>query len=172
MTDTPKPKTAEKSPSTEGTELVRLRHVALFTDGACSGNPGPGGWAFILRDVKTQKELTGSGGDYETTNNRMEMQAVIEGLRALKKSCRVSLYSDSNYVLQGLQTWMAGWKKKGWVRMEGGRKKPIKNVELWQTLDAMVTQHSISYHHVKGHSGHPENERCDVMAVEASQKFR
>lgn len=122
--------------------------------------------------MKTKKELTGSGGAAETTNNRMEMQAVIEGLKALKKSCRVSLYSDSSYVLQGLQTWMPGWKKKGWVRIEGGRKKPIKNVELWQALDGLIAQHSISYHHVKGHSGHPENERCDEMAVEASQRYR
>ena len=149
-----------------------MRHVALFTDGACSRNPGPGGWAFILRDLKTKKELTGSGGAAETTNNRMEMQAVIEGLQALKKRCRVSLYSDSIYVLQGLETWMPGWKKKGWVRLEGGRKKPVKNVELWQALDALVSQHAVTFHHVKGHSGHPENERCDVMAVEASQKFR
>ena len=148
-----------------------LRHVELYTDGACSGNPGPGGWAFILRDVKTGKELTGAGGQRDTTNNRMEMQAVIEGLTALKKSCRVELYSDSSYVLQGLQKWMAGWKKKGWVRMEGGRKKPVKNVELWQDLDRLVVQHAMKYHHVKGHSGHPENERCDAMAVEASQNI-
>ena len=149
-----------------------IREVELYTDGACSGNPGPGGWAFILRDVKTQKELTGAGGERDSTNNRMEMQAVIHGLKALKKSCRVRLYSDSSYVLQGLQSWMAGWKKKGWVRMEGGRKKPVKNVELWQELDKLVTLHQISYHHVKGHSGHPENERCDEMAVEASQNYR
>ncbi|MEZ6137492.1 MAG: ribonuclease HI [Pirellulaceae bacterium] len=153
-------------------DSVALRQVTLFTDGACSRNPGPGGWAFILRDAKTRKELTGSGGDSETTNNRMELQAVIEGLRSLKKSCRVSLYSDSKYVLQGLQSWMPGWKKKGWVRMEGGRQKPIKNVELWQQLDKLIAKHQLSFHHVKGHSGHPENERCDVMAVEASQKFR
>ncbi len=149
-----------------------MRRVELFTDGACSGNPGPGGWAFILRDVKTQKELTGSGGERNSTNNRMEMQAVIEGLRSLKKRCRVELYSDSSYVLQGLQKWMTGWKKKGWVRMEGSRKKPVKNVELWQQLDQLIDQHDISYHHVRGHSGHPENERCDEMAVEASQNFR
>ncbi len=150
----------------------QIRVVELYTDGACSGNPGPGGWAFVLRDAKTRKELTGSGGDYETTNNRMEMQAVIEGLSKLKKKCRVELYSDSSYVLQGLREWMRGWKKKGWVRMEGGKKKPVKNVELWQQLDALVSKHDMSYHHVKGHSGHPENERCDEMAVEASMKFR
>lgn len=159
-------------PSPDGASAVEVRQVALFTDGACSGNPGPGGWAFILRDAKTMKEKSGSGGASETTNNRMELQAVIEGLRSLKKRCHVSLYSDSNYVLQGLQTWMAGWKKKGWVRIEGGRKKPLKNVELWQQLDELVNQHKLSYHHVKGHNGHPENELCDEMAVAASQKFR
>ncbi len=149
-----------------------LRVVELYTDGACSGNPGPGGWAFVLRDKRTRKEMTGSGGASETTNNRMEMQAVIEGLKALKKRCRVELYSDSSYVLQGLQSWMIGWKKKGWMRMEGGRKKPVKNVELWQELDRCVSLHEMAYHHVKGHSGHPENERCDVMAVEAAQRYR
>jgi len=165
------PGDGDATPSASPTP-VALRAVALFTDGACSGNPGPGGWAFILRDLKTKKELTGSGGDRETTNNRMEMQAVIEGLSVLKKRCQVSLHSDSTYVLQGLQSWMVGWKKNGWMRMEGGRKKPIKNVELWQELDELIAKHALSYHHVKGHSGHIENERCDVMAVEASQAFR
>ncbi len=150
----------------------QLREVQLYTDGACSRNPGPGGWAFILRDCKTGKELTGSGGERDSTNNRMELQAVIEGLKALKKSCRVQLYSDSKYVLQGLTTWMAGWKSKGWMRMEGGKKKPVKNVEQWQELDKLIVLHQITYNHVRGHSGHEENERCDVMAVEASMNFR
>lgn len=149
-----------------------LRKVELYTDGACSGNPGPGGWAFILRDVRTKKELTGSGGEAESTNNRMEMQAVIEGLRSLKRKCHVDLYSDSSYVLQGLKSWVKGWKKNGWMRKEGGKKKPVKNVELWKELDLLTSQHEVNYHHVKGHSGHPENERCDEMAVEASMKFR
>ncbi|RMF36709.1 MAG: ribonuclease HI [Planctomycetota bacterium] len=149
-----------------------MRRVELFTDGACSGNPGPGGWAFILRDVQTKRELTGSGGEAETTNNRMEMQAVIEGLRALKRRCHIDLYSDSNYVLQGLKSWMAGWKRNGWMRNERGRKKPVKNVELWQELDRLLQKHEVHFHHIRGHSGHPENERCDQMAVEASQKFR
>ncbi len=152
-------------------KTLSLREVDLFTDGACSRNPGPGGWAFILRDKKTKKELTGSGGERDSTNNRMELKAVIEGLKSLKKQCRVALHSDSKYVLQGLQEWMQGWKKKGWVRMEGGKRKPVKNVELWQELDQLIAKHRISYHHVRGHSGHPENERCDVMAVEASQNF-
>ncbi len=153
-------------------EKKALREVALFTDGACSGNPGPGGWAFILRDLKTGKELTGSGGERDSTNNRMELQAAIEGLRSLKKSCHVHLYADSKYVLQGLTEWMAGWKAKGWVRMEGRQRKPVKNVEQWQELDKLVAVHKLTYHHVRGHSGHIENERCDVMAVEASMNFR
>lgn len=157
---------------TDAAESRALREVKLFTDGACSGNPGPGGWAFILRDVKTGKELTGAGGRPETTNNQMELQAVIEGLKALKKSCRVQLHSDSKYVLQGLTEWMAGWKARGWMRIEGSKKKPVKNVEQWQQLDTLVGQHSISYHHVRGHSGHIENERCDQMAVAASLKYQ
>lgn len=149
-----------------------LREVELYTDGACSGNPGPGGWAFILRDRKTGKELTGSDGERETTNNRMEMMAVVQGLRALKKSCRVELYSDSSYVLKGLREWMAGWKRLGWKRKDGRHLVPLKNAELWQELDALVQLHQMSYHHVRGHSGHPENERCDVMAVAASERYR
>jgi ribonuclease HI len=156
----------------EKPEKRALREVQLYTDGACSGNPGPGGWAFILRDIKTGKELLGSGGERDSTNNRMELQAVIQGLRALKKSCNVQLYSDSKYVLQGITEWMQGWKRNGWARKEGGKTKPVKNVELWQELDQLVGLHKISYHHIRGHSGHPENERCDVMAVEASMNFR
>lgn len=163
--------TADVTNSSPKSPVAELRKVALFTDGACSGNPGPGGWAFILRDLKTQKELLGSGGEPVTTNNQMELRAVIEGLNALKKSCDVQLYSDSKYVLQGLESWMAGWKKKGWARMEGGKRKPVKNVELWQQLDSLVTLHKLTCHHVRGHSGHVENERCDQMAVAASQKY-
>lgn len=155
----------------ESTERV-LRSVQLFTDGACSGNPGPGGWAFILRDLKTGKELTGSGGMAETTNNQMELQAVIEGLKSLKKSCRVELHADSKYVLQGLTEWMAGWKSRGWMRMEGRKKMPVKNVEQWKQLDELIQLHSMSYHHVRGHSGHIENERCDEMAVAASMQYQ
>ena len=101
----------------------------------------------------------------------MELRAVIEGLRTLKKSCEVHLYSDSKYVLQGIETWMAGWKKKGWMRSEGGKLKPVKNVELWQELDAQVSRHKLRLNHVRGHSGHVENERCDELAVAASQKY-
>lgn len=145
-----------------------LPHVQLYTDGGCSGNPGPGGWAFILRHVATGKEREGSGGEAHTTNNRMEMTAVIEGLTALKRTCRVDLYMDSEYVRQGLMTWMAGWKKKNWKTKEG---KPVKNDDLWKQLDVLIAEHEIEFHHVKGHSGHPENERCDVLAVAAYQKY-
>lgn len=159
--------------SAEGEAEKRvLRAVQLYTDGACSGNPGPGGWAFILRDLKTGKELTGAGGCRDATNNQMELQAVIEGLSSLKKSCRVELHCDSKYVLQGITEWMPGWKSRGWMRLEGGKKKPVKNVEQWKQLDTLVVMHSISYHHVRGHSGHVENERCDQMAVAASLDYQ
>lgn len=150
----------------------KLRKVELYTDGACSGNPGPGGWAFILRDVKTGRELTGSGGASQTTNNQMEMQAVIEGLQSLTKRCNVTLYSDSSYVLQGLQQWLAGWKAKGWKRKQNGRMQPVKNIDLWQELDRQAGRHQMNYVHVRGHTGHPENERCDAMAVAACQQFQ
>ncbi len=153
-------------------EFKKLRLVELYTDGACSGNPGPGGWAYILRDGPTRQEREGSGGEGDSTNNRMELMAVIQGLRALTRPCQVELHADSNYVLQGMQSWMAGWKKNGWKRRDGRRLEEVKNVELWQALDEAMAQHTINFHHVRGHTGHPENERCDVMAVEASQKFR
>lgn len=160
------------STPTPNSTSTALREIELYTDGACSFNPGPGGWAYILRDVKTGKELEGSGGESDSTNNRMEMLAVIHGLKALKKSCRVKLYSDSNYVLQGLREWLVGWKRNGWQRKEKNKLVAIKNSELWQELDRLIQLHSMSYHHVKGHSGHPENERCDQLAVAASEKFR
>ena len=149
-----------------------LRTVFLYTDGACSGNPGPGGWAYILRDGPTQKEKEGSGGERETTNNKMEMQAVIEGLKALSRPCRVELYSDSNYVLQGLQSWVKGWKKNGWRRKSGRGWEEVKNVESWKRLDELIAIHEMHYHHVRGHTGHPENERCDQLAVAASYEYR
>lgn len=163
-------KQSDTAPGPASPASGQLRKVQLYTDGACSGNPGPGGWAFVLRDVKTGKELTGAGGERDSTNNRMELRAVIEGLKSLKKRCYVELYSDSSYVLQGLQSWMHGWKRNGWQRKEKGKLKPVKNLELWQELDQLISQHTIQFHHVKGHSGHPENERCDQMAVEASQQ--
>ncbi|MEM6690622.1 MAG: ribonuclease HI [Planctomycetota bacterium] len=148
-----------------------LRPVELYTDGACSGNPGPGGWAFILRCGKTGKELEKAGGEPNTTNNRMELMAVIEGLRSLKSPCRVGLFADSQYVLQGMQQWMSGWKSRGWKRRSGGKLAPVKNEDLWRSLDDLMQVHEIEYRHVKGHSGHVENERCDKLAVEAYQRF-
>jgi ribonuclease HI len=144
--------------------------IELYTDGACSGNPGPGGWAFVLRDVATGREKEGSGGQAGTTNNQMELMAVIRGLEALRRPCRVLLCSDSKYVGQGMTEWMAGWKSRGWQRREGKQLKPVKNVELWQQLDALMQRHVITFKHVKGHSGHAENERCDELAVAAARK--
>lgn len=149
----------------------QLPRVELFTDGGCSGNPGPGGWAFILRHSASGKEKEGFGAEEHTTNNRMELTAVIEGLTALKQPCSVDLYTDSEYVRQGLQSWMAGWKKNGWRRREKGGFKPVKNDDLWKRLDELIAIHDMRFHHVDGHSGHPENERCDVLAVAAYQQF-
>lgn len=129
--------------------------VELFTDGACSGNPGPGGWGAILRYNGVEKEL--SGAETLTTNNRMEMLAAIRGLEALKKPCAVDLYTDSKYLQQGVSEWMKGWKAKGWPER-------IKNQDLWKELDALLQIHDVRFHWVKGHAGHPENERCDELA--------
>ncbi len=148
-----------------------MKKVELYTDGACSGNPGPGGWAFILRCTKTQKELERSDGEPESTNNRMELTAVIMGLQALKEPCEVTLFADSTYVLQGMKSWMAGWKKRGWKRKDGSKLVPVKNVELWKQLDEAMQTHTIHFEHVKGHDGHVENERCDVLAVAAYQRY-
>ncbi len=149
-----------------------LPAVTLFTDGACSGNPGPGGWAFILRHPASGKEMESSGGAAETTNNQMELSAVIEGLRSLKKRSRVQVVTDSAYVAKGAQEWMPGWKRNGWKRREGKRLKPVKNLELWQALDELLAAHTVTFTVVKGHSGHPENERCDELAVAAAEQHR
>jgi ribonuclease HI len=146
--------------------------VQLFTDGACSGNPGPGGWAFILRHPASGKELESSGGQPETTNNRMEMMAVIRGLEALKRPARVEIISDSIYVGKGLSEWMPKWKLNGWRRREGDKLKPIKNEELWRQMDELLAKHQVRFTHVRGHQGHAENERCDTLAVAAYQKYR
>ena len=146
-----------------------LPHVELFTDGACSGNPGPGGWAFILRHPGTGTEKEDSGGEASTTNNRMELLSVIRGLQSLDRPCRVDLYSDSQYVIKGLREWVEGWKKKGWKR---GRNEPVMNVELWKELDELRNGHQMKYHWIRGHNEHPENERCDRLAVAAIEKFR
>ena len=145
--------------------------VQLFTDGACSGNPGPGGWAFILRHRKTGKELERSGGERETTNNRMEMLAVIRGLEALTRPASVELVSDSEYVGKGLSQWMAKWKANGWRRRDGKNWAAVKNEDLWRRLDELLAKHRVRFVHVRGHAGHPENERCDVLAVAAYQQF-
>ncbi len=149
-----------------------LPFVQLFTDGACSGNPGPGGWGFILRHPATGKERESSGGQANTTNNQMELQAVIEGLAALKSRSAVEVVTDSQYVAKGSLEWMPGWKRNGWRRKEGNQWKPVKNVELWQRLDELLARHDVRFTVVRGHTGHPENERCDELAVAASLQFR
>jgi len=145
--------------------------VRLFTDGACSGNPGPGGWAFLLRHLASGKELERAGAERDTTNNRMELTAVIRGLAALKRPTRVELLSDSVYVGKGLSEWLPKWKAQGWRRREGKRWAEIKNEDLWRQLDQLLATHHVRFRHVRGHSGHPENERCDTMAVAAYQKY-
>ena len=136
-----------------------MSHVQIFTDGACRGNPGPGGWGALLRFGGEEKTLF--GGEQDTTNNRMELTAVIEALRVLKRPCDVTLTSDSTYVLKGIQEWMPNWKKRGW---KTASKKPVKNVDLWKKLDVLIVEHKIDWQWVKGHSGHPENELADQLA--------
>lgn len=146
--------------------------MQLFTDGACSGNPGPGGWAYLLRYPAKGAEKEGSGGAPDTTNNQMEMQAVISGLKALKRKSRVEVVTDSTYVAKGSSEWLPRWKSNGWKRREGKQLKPIKNEDLWRELDQLLAAHEVRFQLVKGHSGHPENERCDELAVAAAEQFR
>lgn len=148
-----------------------MKPVELYTDGACSGNPGPGGWAFILRCPKTGKEMQKADGVAEATNNQMELMALIRGLETLKEPCEVTLFADSTYVGQGVTQWMAGWKRNGWQRRANGKVAPLKNAELWKRLDELMETHRIIFSHVKGHAGHVENERCDELAVAAYQRF-
>ena len=150
----------------------RGRVVTAATDGACSGNPGPGGWGCILRHPAsgTEKELC--GGAAETTNNQMELQAVISGLNALIRPTRVQVVTDSTYVAKGCAEWMRNWKKNHWQRKDGKKWVPVKNADFWQQLDELLGKHKVTFKVVKGHSGHPENERCDEMAVEQSAKFK
>jgi ribonuclease HI len=133
--------------------------VEIYSDGACRGNPGPGGWGALLRYNKEEKELW--GGEADTTNNRMELMAAIRALEALKRASRVKLYTDSIYVMKGITTWIHTWKKKGWRTAD---KKPVKNEDLWRQLDELAARHDIEWHWVKGHAGHPENERADELA--------
>lgn len=136
-----------------------IKHVTMYTDGACKGNPGVGGWGVLLQYGAHTKELF--GGEAHTTNNRMELTAVIEGLNILKQRCKVSLYTDSKYVMQGMQEWLEGWKARGW---KTASKAPVKNVDLWQQLDAAVSAHDVQWHWVKGHAGDVGNERADELA--------
>ena len=140
-----------------------MPEVEIFTDGACSGNPGAGGWGAVLRCGKVEKELCGGAAD--TTNNRMELTAVIGALRALKKSCRITLHTDSRYVMDGVTNWMPNWKKNNW--RTSNKKSAVKNVDLWQELDTLLTKHQVRWIWVKGHNGHPENERVDQLARDA-----
>ncbi len=144
-----------------------MNAVEMFTDGACSGNPGPGGWGVVLRWNGVTREL--SGGDAETTNNRMELTAAIAGLQALKRPCRVNLYTDSEYVRNGIKAWIESWKKNGW---RTAAKKPVKNAELWQALDEARRRHQVTWHWVKGHAGHVENERADELARQGMAPFK
>jgi ribonuclease HI len=147
--------------------MAELTEVEMFTDGACKGNPGPGGWGVIIRAGGREKEL--SGGEPLTTNNRMELLAAIRGLEALKRSCKVDLWTDSNYVRDGITKWIHGWQKNGWKTAD---RKPVKNAELWQELLTACRPHQIEWHWVKGHSGHPENDRADALASAVAEQFR
>ena len=133
--------------------------VTLYTDGACKGNPGVGGWGVLMQSGRHEKTLF--GGEADTTNNRMELTAVIEGLRALKRPCTVDIYTDSKYVMQGMSEWLPAWKARGW---KTAGKQAVKNVDLWQALEAEVAKHTVHWHWVKGHAGHPGNERADALA--------
>ena len=145
-----------------------MKQVEIFTDGACSGNPGPGGWGTMLRFGAHEKEL--SGGEASTTNNRMELTAVIEGLKALKEPCLVTLTTDSKYVCDSVtKGWVYGWQKRGWIKSD---KKPALNVDLWEQLLPLLEKHKVTFVWVKGHAGHPENERCDQLAVAQSQRYK
>lgn len=141
--------------------------VTIYTDGACSGNPGPGGWGAILRFGEHEKEI--NGGEFETTNNRMELTAAIEALNGLKRRCTVHLHTDSQYVKGGITEWIEGWKKNGW---KTSAKKPVKNAELWQALEEACAKHDVHWHWVKGHAGHPDNERADELARYGMEPYK
>ncbi len=148
-----------ESPKTESPS--EYPYVIIFTDGACSPNPGPGGWAALLRFNEQEKTLT--GGERQTTNNRMELTAAVEALKALKRPCRIDFYTDSEYLKRGITEWLPGWRRRNWRRKGGG----LANVDLWQALDQSLKNHQISWHWVRGHAGHPENERVDRLARQA-----
>jgi ribonuclease HI len=144
-----------------------MREVTIHSDGACQGNPGPGGWAAVLVSGTTRKEV--SGGDPATTNNRMELIAAIEALKALKEPCQVEFFTDSQYLRQGITSWIASWKRRGWTTMD---RKPVKNADLWRELDAVREGHTVTWKWVKGHAGNEGNERCDVLAVAEVEQIR
>ena len=147
--------------------MAELPLVEIYTDGACRGNPGPGGWAALLRMGDKEREV--AGGEPLTTNNRMELTAAIRGLEALKRPCRVALHTDSQYVRDGITKWIHGWQRNGWRTSD---KKPVKNAELWQQLLGAVAPHRVEWHWVKGHSGHPENDRVDALACAEADRFK
>jgi ribonuclease HI len=155
----------------KSTKTAKSIEIELFTDGACSGNPGPGGWAYVIRHLPTGKESENYGADNPTTNNRMELQAVIEGLSTLKRSCIVELFTDSTYVGKGISEWMTKWKVNNWHRKERNKLVPVKNDDLWKQLDELLQKHEVKFTWIRGHSGHPENERCDELAVRAYQEL-
>jgi ribonuclease HI len=146
--------------------IMPVKHVTLHTDGGCHGNPGPGGWAAVLRYGKHLREL--SGAEAATTNNRMELRAAIEALSALKEPCEVELFTDSTYVRDGISKWLPFWKSNGWVTL---KRRPVKNEDLWRALDSAAQRHRIVWRWLKGHAGHPDNERCDQLAREAMEHF-
>ena len=156
------PKAGDRDPSGADPGVVEI-----FTDGACSGNPGPGGWAAILRHRRVEKELSGS--EPVTTNNRMELMAAIAGLEALRRPCHVRLYSDSQYLRDGITRWIHAWKARGWRTAD---KKPVKNIDLWQRLETAAARHEVAWEWVRGHAGHPENERADALARAAIAALR
>ena len=147
-------------------EVRDMKEVEVFTDGACKGNPGPGGWGFLLRMGQHEKEM--SGGEPHTTNNRMEMTAVIRALSALTEPCRISLYSDSKYVIDGITKWLPGWEKRGW---KTAAKKPVLNEDLWRKLSEVVRRHEVTWNWVRGHDGHEKKERVDQLASSAAEKI-
>jgi len=148
--------------------MAKKPKVSIYTDGACSGNPGPGGWGVLLKFGSTEKML--SGAEKRTTNNRMEITAAVKAFQALKEPCLVDIYTDSEYLKKGITEWINTWKKLGWRRGSPGKTKPLKNAELWKELDQVITEHQVSWHWVRGHAGHAENERVDKLARDAMRK--
>ena len=149
--------------------MIKKPRVKIYTDGACSGNPGPGGWGALLQFGKHEKEL--SGAEKNTTNNRMEITAAVMALRVLKEPCRVELFTDSEYLKKGITEWIENWKKLGWRRGSPGKTKPLANADLWQELDQVISSHEVSWHWVKGHAGLAGNERADQLAVKAMKNL-